>query len=59
MPPHLLDQAFDDLLLGNTYRWGVIDRSEGGDHAEERNPHHGGAGPEMPRSLASVMNELR
>jgi hypothetical protein len=38
---------------------GFRDGAEGGDHAEQRNAHHTGAGPEMPGTMASVVKDLR
>jgi hypothetical protein len=52
-------QVFHHLQLRDVRQPGVIDRAEGGDHAEQRNPHHAGAGPEMPGAMASVVKDLR
>ncbi len=52
-------QAFHHLLLRDVCLPGLVDRAEGGHHAEERNAHHAGAGPEMPGAMASVVKDLR
>ena len=40
-------QDFDHLLLRDVRQADVVDRTKGGDHAEERHAHHACAGPEM------------